>query len=128
MSNKPDNKESIDNIIETTFSHIRDIVDANTIVGKPIELKNDLYIIPVSKISVGLVTGGGNLPKSKKKEFSAGSGTGFNIEPVGFVTISDDVSYIPVGTDNFEKNIIELMLKVYDKFANKGEEDDKEEV
>ena len=121
MSNKKQNKkDTLDNIIENTFSHIKDIVDANTVVGSVIELTSKLWIIPVSKISVGLISGGGNNPKSKNDSLSAGSGTGFNIVPIGFVTISDGVfNFIKVGDNTFEKNIGELLLGLYDKFINK---------
>ena len=55
-------------MIENTFSHIKDIVDANTVVGKIIELGDKNYIIPVSKISVGLISGGGTIPKGKNEK------------------------------------------------------------
>ena len=88
---KQGNKDSLDKIIENTFSHIKDIVDANTVVGKTIKLNDDIYIIPVSKISVGLISGGVSIPKAKKDNMNAGSGTGFNIVPIGFITVSSGI-------------------------------------
>ncbi len=128
MSNKKQNGSNLDEIIEKTFAHIKDIVDANTVVGTTIKLTDKTFVIPVSKISVGLISGGGILPKSKREPFSAGSGTGFNIVPIGFVAISDGIfSFLPVNTDNFSKTIVDGLFKVYEVLTKpKGETDDKE--
>ena len=120
MSKKKENTDSIDNIIETTFSHIKDIVDANTVVGTMIELEKNMYIIPVSKISVGLISGGGAVPKSKNQDINAGSGTGFNIVPIGFVTISNgSFDFLRVNEEKIEKNIVDVAFKFYEMLANK---------
>ncbi len=115
------NQESnIDNVIEKTFNHIKDIVDANTVVGKIIDLGNKLFIIPVSKISVGLISGGGTMPKGSKNNITAGSGTGFNIIPIGFITISNfEFKFLPVNSaDNMSKNILDLAFKLYENYSN----------
>jgi len=116
MSNKKNENANVKNIIENTFAHLKDIVDANTVVGSTIEMGKDLFIIPISKISVGLISGGGSNPKSKKNEYSAGSGTGFNVVPIGFVSISKGaISFLPVAGDGLEKNLIELLLSLVGK-------------
>lgn len=134
MSNKKTNKESvnIDNIIENTFQHIKDIVDANIVVGTTIKVTDKLVIIPVSKISVGLVSGGGVMPKGKKSEnLNAGSGTGFNVVPVGFVTINNyNFNFLPVNSsgDDLTKNMVDGVFKIYDTLlSNKRQGEDNEE-
>lgn len=126
---KKEKKDSLDTIIENTFNHIKDIVDANTVVGEIIDLGNKLYIIPVSRISVGLISGGGMLPKDKKN-INAGSGTGFNITPIGFITISNfKFDFLPVNTvSDMSKSIVEGIVKVYENLLQKnnvGEENEK---
>ena len=126
---KKQSDSNIDDIIETTFSHIKDIVDANTVVGTMIEMGKDMYIVPVSKISVGLISGGGSLPKSKHNEVAAGSGTGFNIIPIGFVTISKGVfGFLKVNQENIEKNILDIAMKFYEIFANKKVDESDEKI
>lgn len=123
-------KSQIDNIIENTFEHIKDIVDANTVVGKIIELGKNMYLIPVSKISVGLISGGGSMPKGKEQNVSAGSGMGFNIVPIGFVAVSNlEFKFISVNsTQDMSKNILDLMFKLYENYvSNKKDISDEKE-
>lgn len=135
MSKKEKNKEieknNIENVIENTFNHIKDIVDANTVVGNIIEISDKNYIIPVSKISVGLISGGGTIPKGKNQNLNAGSGTGFNIVPVGFVAISKmEFKFLPVNTsDDFSKTMLDMYFKLFEKYLKKEdvENDDDDE-
>lgn len=131
MSKKEkEEKSQIDNIIENTFEHIKDIVDANTVVGKIIEIGKNMYLIPVSKISVGLISCGGSMPKGKEQNVSAGSGTGFNIVPIGFIAVSNlDFKFMPVNTTgDMSKNILDMMFKFYENYvANKKDINDEKE-
>lgn len=117
------NKNDIDKIIDKTFEHIKDIVDANTVVGEVLKLSESIYVLPVSKISVGLVSGGGSMPDKKKKNVNMGSGTGFNIVPVGFITINNSIiNFLPVNAiDDMSKNILDGMFKIYEHLSQKSE-------
>ena len=123
MSKKQNKKDSLDNIIENTFEHLKDIVDANTVVGNVIDIGNSMFLIPVSKISVGLVSGGGVMPKSKNN-VNAGSGTGFNITPIGFITVANlNFNFLPVNTAaDMSKGIIDSLMKIYETLANQEKE------
>lgn len=126
---KKENKNEIDNVIDSTFSHIKNIVDANTVVGEIIDLGNKMFIIPVSKINVGLISGGGNMPKAKNNGITAGSGTGFNIIPVGFITIANfDFKFLPVNsTDDLSKTLLDNIFKLCEIFANKASKEPENE-
>ena len=128
MSKKENKKDSIDKIIENTFDHIKDIVDANTVVGNIIDIGNKMYLIPVSRISVGLISGGGVLPKGKNN-VNAGSGTGFNIEPIGFITVTNfNFDFLPVNTaSDISKGLIDSMMAIYSKLADNKKEENYEE-
>ncbi len=114
-----DNK--ISGIIETSLEKIRNVVDANTIIGTPINTPNGTTIIPVSKVMVGFASGGvdylgKNTKKATEKEsvkadnlpknFGGGGGTGVTVQPVGFLVISADgnVQMLNVGTTNAGSN------------------------
>ena len=43
----------IEGLMNTTMNSIKDMVDVNTIIGKPIETKNGI-IIQLSKVTFGL--------------------------------------------------------------------------
>ena len=52
------NDSKLQDIIRTSLENIRSLVDANTVIGNPINTESGTTIIPVSKISVGYVSGG----------------------------------------------------------------------
>lgn len=106
-----DNK--ISGIIETSLEQIRNVVDANTIIGNPINTPGGTTVIPVSKVMVGFASGGVDyIGKNAKKaaeaterpsalttNFGGGGGTGVTVQPVGFLVVSPDgnVQMLNVG-------------------------------
>ena len=88
------NENKIPEIIKSSLENIRSMVDANTIVGEAINTPQGTTIIPISKISVGIASGGVDYnsketdPKtSRPQNFGGGGGTGLSISPVGFLTV-----------------------------------------
>ena len=51
-------ENKISGIIETSLEQIRNVVDANTIIGNPINTPGGTTVIPVSKVMVGFASGG----------------------------------------------------------------------
>ena len=51
-------ENKLEEIIRTSLENVRNIVDANTIIGDPINTASGTTIIPISKITVGIATGG----------------------------------------------------------------------
>lgn len=50
----------IESLMKTTMDSLKAMVDVNTVVGDPVETKEGTVIIPVSRVSFGFVTGGGD--------------------------------------------------------------------
>lgn len=48
----------INEVLHTTMSKLREMVDANTVVGQPIVTQEGVTLIPVSRLSFGFATGG----------------------------------------------------------------------
>ncbi len=97
-----ENQSSIKDIINNSLHNIRNIIDAETVVGEQIRLDNGMTIIPISKISVGFASGGLDLPaKNEKgsKNFGGGGGTGVSVSPIGFLTVYPDgkVEVVPIS-------------------------------
>lgn len=102
----------IEVLMETAMNSIKDMVDVNTIIGEPIETKNGMVIIPISKVSFGFAAGGSEFKgetideyKRREKEeevqyrlpFGGGSGAGISINPVAFVVVSrDSIKVLPI--------------------------------
>ena len=54
-----DNPNSVSDLISSAFDKIKTIVDSSTVIGDMIETSDGTVIIPISKITVGYVVGGG---------------------------------------------------------------------
>lgn len=77
-------------IIRVALENVKGMVDANAVTGAPISTENGTMIIPVSKISVGLATGGVDFTGKKSttdKNFGGGGGTGVSVSPVAFLIV-----------------------------------------
>ena len=90
------NKQS--DLIRTALEGAKDLISANTVLGSPLCKENGVTIIPVSKVSVGLATGGldyfgKNQPScpsadpEKLSSFGGGGGTGLSVSPIGFLVV-----------------------------------------
>lgn len=130
---KSENKDykSLDTLIDNTFDKIKNLVDTNTVVGNAISIAPGKIIVPISKVSVGIISGGGELPTSKKNNLSvsACSTTGFTITPIGFITVSDGaIDFVAaLSGDNVAGRYVELFAGICDKFLSKKEFDSNEE-
>ena len=140
----------IEILMETATNSIKDMVDVNTIIGEPIETKNGMVIIPISKVSFGFAAGGSEFKgetideyKKKDKEeevqyrlpFGGGSGAGISINPVAFVIVSkDSIKVLPIehtsAIDKLMDYVPDLMEKanlIVDKsMENEQEKEDDE--
>ena len=54
-------ENNLSNLMEIATEKLRAMVDADTIIGTPLTVGN-ITLIPVSKISFGLATGGSDFP------------------------------------------------------------------
>lgn len=103
----------IETIMQTAMSEIKEMVDVNTIIGEPITSTDGATIIPVSKVSFGFVSGGGeygNAAPDKTEPafpFAGGASSGVSLNPVAFLVVDDaGVQLLPVGGKNVLEHII----------------------
>ncbi len=95
----------ISEIIRTSLENVKKMVDANTIIGEPMTVLENTVIVPVSKVSCGIASGGsdfGGKSAEKSKNFGGGGGTGITVTPVAFLVISanGDVKMLNVGENS----------------------------
>ena len=144
------NETKLQDIIRTSLENIRSLVDANTVIGDPINTDAGVTIIPISKVSVGFASGGldyavKNEPvnSAKPKNFGGGGGTGISVVPVGFLAIKPDgqVDMIELGNkapadpvgqiaDLIDRSpeIIAKLRDVFASFSKKKDADGAEET
>lgn len=129
MPNKKNNDENtldgIDKIIDSTFEKLKRLVDANTSIGSTIKLGEKKFLIPISKINVGVLSGGGEVPVKKKSGMTAGTSTGFSITPMGFVVVSDKaVDFVSTDmSDNSTQTLFDGIVSVAEKIVQREEEE-----
>ncbi len=134
-------QNKLQDMIRISLENIRAMVDANTVVGTPINTPSGTTVIPISKISVGYASGGvdWSAKTDASKNFGGGGGTGLSIQPVCFlaVTATGRVELFPVEgggspstidriADIVERapDIINRVKEVFAKNADDGEDVD----
>lgn len=92
MENK-EQKSSIADLLQTSTEKIREMVDANTVVGQPITTPDGVTLIPVSRLSFGFGCGGSDYGRTNEK-FGGGAGGGMKVEPVAFLVVKDGMTRV----------------------------------
>lgn len=95
----------INDLLSISLDSVVKMVDTSKIVGTPIDLGNNRFIIPISKVSFGFGAGGSefnNSNKDKKRNyfdsetgeelfpFGGGSGGGISINPSSFILVNNN--------------------------------------
>ena len=123
-------EETVNSIIDIAMERLKEIIDVNTVVGKVIEISENISLVPISKVSVGFVAGGGELStrnknKLPKEPFAGGSGSGFTVNPIGFLIIENgQVKYVNCDA----KTPLDEIMKLSSNIVNKVMTDKKEIV
>ena len=116
-------KRPISDLMETTMQKVKEMIDANTIVGQPITTVDGITLIPVSKVTFGLAGGGSDFAKKNdpKDAFGGGIGAGVNIVPVAFIVVKNDsvrmLHISPPATSTVDR-IIETVPEIMDKVTD----------
>ena len=130
-------ENSFEKIFEEAVNSITGKADSKVITGEPIETKNGVVIIPVSKVSIGFIGGGTQFAakNSEKNNAGNGGGIGMNSIPVGFLVVSADgnVKYIStesesnsITLDQLGEQISEIVGKIKEAVSKKKDKKDAE--
>ena len=112
----------INELMGTTMEKIKTMMDANTIIGDPIQT-GDVTLIPVSRLSFGFAGGGSDFVTKNQKPgtdntFGGGSGASAKLEPVAFLIVrGENVKLLPVAPPpaTTVDRVIETVPEVVDK-------------
>ena len=103
---------------------LKQMVDVNTVVGDAVEAQDGTVIVPVSRVSVGFVAGGGEYGREPRPTetggagwpFAGGSGAGVSVQPVGFLVVGQGrVRLLPVAEGAFLDRVIDAAPEVLDR-------------
>ena len=126
-------REPISELVANAIKEIKGMIDSDVVVGKQIRTPDDKVIVPISRVSVGFVAGGGEYNATTidaKSPYAGGSGAGFSIIPMGLVVINgEDVKMIKVTQSEPLLKLIDIIPDVVktavEKTKGKGKNNEK---
>ncbi len=123
-----DSNDNINNLINVAMDKIKTIVDSSTVIGEAVETSDGTTIIPISRVTVGYVVGGGEYADLSSRRvanhfpMAGGSSGGMSLSPVGFLIIkSGDVKFVNVEN----KTLYQTFLNLFNSILSKIDEDAK---
>lgn len=120
--------ENIKNLIDGAMDKIKVIVDSSTVIGEKVETNDGTTIIPISKVTVGYVVGGGEYSDLSARRvannypMAGGSSGGMSLTPVGFLIITGAGEVKFVNVEN--KSLYQTVLNMFNSFLSKIEKED----
>lgn len=96
MKQEIQQSSKIKDLVDASLDKIRNMVDVNCVIGEPVTLPDGTALIPISKVSVGFVSGGGEYSDLNTKrnldEFpmAGGTGGGYSVAPIGFFVLKNN--------------------------------------
>ena len=131
-----DKNNQINNLISSFVENVKEVVSVDSVIGEPIKTSEGVYLIPITKISVGFVAGGGEYGCDKKiinkthcLPFAGGGGGGVTISPIGFIEVKEKTcKLIRLNEKSVYQNILDKIPGVLDgvsKIINKGDKCEK---
>jgi sporulation protein YtfJ len=80
---------AVEDLMKEVVTQLEKMITTKTIVGEPITAAGKT-VIPISKVSFGFGSGGGEGKRGEEGGFGGGGGGGAKIEPVAFLVISEE--------------------------------------
>ena len=116
----------VENIMKTTMEQLKAMADVNTIVGNPIMTAGETMILPVSRLSMGFISGGGEYGPEKKRTpiqrsaeemnecscypFAGAAVAGMTITPMAFLSVNNGcVKVMPADYDTTFDRAVEIL-------------------
>lgn len=115
--------KNISDVLSASMSKVREMVDANTVVGSPIKVNEGTTLIPISKINFALASGGADLASKLAGQagtFGGGAGCGVKITPVAFILVQGErVRVLPIDepAENAVERMVEQLPMLVDKIT-----------
>ncbi len=101
-------------IIRASIEGIKSVTELDTVVGTAIHTPSGVTVIPISKVTMGIATGGvdyGTKKLSYPQNFGGGGGSALSVTPIAFLTVDRDsvVNLVNLNADSGSEKITELI-------------------
>lgn len=121
----------IERMMASSMVKIKSLVDTDTIVGNPVRTPDGATLIPVSKVTLGFVTGGGeysdanNNKKIETFPFAGGSGGGVVVSPIGFlVDNGSTIKLMAFKGENAYDKLLDLVPGILESLVKDKQSDE----
>ncbi|HEY8444452.1 MAG TPA: GerW family sporulation protein [Clostridia bacterium] len=119
----------IERLMSSSMTKLKSLIDTDTIVGNPVKTPDGTVVIPVSKVTMGFITGGGeysDINNNKKMEtfpFAGGSGGGISVSPIGFlVDNGKTIRIMPINGENAYDKLLDIVPELIDSLLSDKKE------
>lgn len=117
---------SIKNLIAETMENLQSLTSSSTIFGEAKMLPDGTAIIPVSKLTIGFVVGGGEYADLSTRRvgtcypMAGGSGGGISSTPIGFiVNTPNEIKFVSTANAALMENLMDKLTKLGGYLKNK---------
>lgn len=117
---------SIKNLIAETMDNLQSLTSSSTIFGEAKILPDGTAIIPVSKLTIGFVVGGGEYADLSTRRvgtcypMAGGSGGGISSTPIGFiVNTPNEIKFVSTANAMLMENLMDKLTKLGGYLKNK---------
>ena len=121
--------ETINTLIDSAMEKIKTIVDSSTVIGDKVETDDGTVIIPISKVTVGYVVGGGEYADLSSRRvanhfpMAGGSSGGMSVTPVGFLIESKgEIKFINVENKSLYQTVLNMFNALLAKMETQEEQ------
>ena len=112
--------------MNSAMENLKPLIDSNIIIGEIIKSQN-IDVIPITKVTLGFVSGGGEyyselkeIRKDTEYPFSGGCGGGVSIHPIGFLIVREkNVEFVKIESRSAIEKLIETIPEIA-KFIDKN--------
>lgn len=117
---------SIKDLIAETMDNLQSLTSSSTIFGEAKILPDGTAIIPVSKLTIGFVVGGGEYADLSTRRvgtcypMAGGSGGGISSTPIGFiVNTPNEIKFVSTANSALMENLMDKLTKLGGYLKNK---------
>lgn len=130
------NKEyynKIEEVMTSSIKNLQSLIDVDVVIGKPIFQNELMTIVPLTKVILGYIAGGGEyyselkeMRKDTEYPFSGGSGGGLNLQPIGFLVIKNAcVEIVKIEEKSALEKLIDIVPEITSFIAENFSKDKK---
>ena len=122
--------DKVKDLVGPAMNKIKELSDADPIIGDAIKIDGNITIIPVSKVSYGFAAGGSDLPSKNGSElFGGGTGGGITILPLAFIVVANgEVKLLQLNQDKSSAGaVVNMVPELFDKIQGLFSKDKKKD-